>query len=312
MPDVSPNYADSCGTCYEVQCNPSTFTDGYGQQLDRNSACRDSGASLVFRVTDTCPCVYPSNAYSNKRWCCGDMPHLDLSIWGFEKLADTSNGVIGIRFRRVPCDYKPEKVASPIANPTQGEQPPSGAKRTEIRPWEELSKTETAIAYDGSFQSGFWDGSYNVQGEWNMRGVSTGQAKCGNVQPKGAHVFKTSQGSFKDHIAVSFMIYMDTKTSIEKGVVVVIGGQNGDCAAVDLTEIKATAFQPTCTDCNTYWWKFEVYMSAFAGYGPSSVINNSDYFLGCGGNSPEQLEYVEVRNYRDNAEPMCVDRVQLK
>jgi hypothetical protein len=32
------------------------------------------------------------NFHSNKRWCCMDMYHLDLSIWAFEKLSDTKWG----------------------------------------------------------------------------------------------------------------------------------------------------------------------------------------------------------------------------
>ena len=27
--------------------------------------------------------------YSNKRWCCGDKYHFDMSAWAFERLADT-------------------------------------------------------------------------------------------------------------------------------------------------------------------------------------------------------------------------------
>lgn len=34
----------------------------------------------------TGPCVYSANAYSNKRWCCGDMDHFDVSSWAFEKV----------------------------------------------------------------------------------------------------------------------------------------------------------------------------------------------------------------------------------
>lgn len=37
-------------------------------------------------VTDTCPCHYPNNYASNKRWCCGDMPHIDLSVWAYERV----------------------------------------------------------------------------------------------------------------------------------------------------------------------------------------------------------------------------------
>ena len=65
--------------CYEVQCLPSSFTDGYGSPLDRTGVCFNPNASVVVRITDTCPCVYPGNAYSNRRWCCGDMDHLDIS-----------------------------------------------------------------------------------------------------------------------------------------------------------------------------------------------------------------------------------------
>ncbi len=39
--------------CYEVRCNPSVFTDGYGERMDRTSVCYNRNASLVVRVTDT-------------------------------------------------------------------------------------------------------------------------------------------------------------------------------------------------------------------------------------------------------------------
>ena len=38
------------------------------------------------KITDLCPCVYPANPYSNREWCCGDMPHLDMSAWAIEKV----------------------------------------------------------------------------------------------------------------------------------------------------------------------------------------------------------------------------------
>ncbi|PNH03761.1 hypothetical protein TSOC_010142 [Tetrabaena socialis] len=49
------------------------------------------------------PGRYPSNAYSNRRWCCGDMQHFDLSLHAFQKIADTGLGVVGIQFRPVNC-----------------------------------------------------------------------------------------------------------------------------------------------------------------------------------------------------------------
>jgi hypothetical protein len=60
-----------------------SFADGYGQWLDRKHACFSEEASVVVMVTDTCQCTYPDNYSSTKRWCCGDMYHLDISAWTF-------------------------------------------------------------------------------------------------------------------------------------------------------------------------------------------------------------------------------------
>lgn len=69
--DVAPDYKGACGKCKEVKCKPAGFTDGYGAYLDRKNVCHNADASVVVMVTDTCPCHYPGNAFSNKRWCCG-------------------------------------------------------------------------------------------------------------------------------------------------------------------------------------------------------------------------------------------------
>ncbi|KAG2452438.1 hypothetical protein HYH02_002681 [Chlamydomonas schloesseri] len=102
LSDTDPSFGGSCGRCYEVTCNPASFNDGYGQWLDRSGACY-SGASVVVTITDSCPCNYPNNAYSNKRWCCGDMRHMDLSYIAFGKIANLNQGVIGIKYRQVSC-----------------------------------------------------------------------------------------------------------------------------------------------------------------------------------------------------------------
>eukprot|EP01025_Chloroclados_australasicus_P002929 TRINITY_DN1066_c1_g1_i1.p1 TRINITY_DN1066_c1_g1~~TRINITY_DN1066_c1_g1_i1.p1 ORF type:complete len:428 (-),score=55.08 TRINITY_DN1066_c1_g1_i1:887-2170(-) len=116
LPDAHWGFLGSCGRCYEVKCLPSMFQDNFGETLDRGGVCYDPSASVVVTVTDTCPCNYASNWYSNQRWCCGDMDHLDLSVWTFEKFADTKWGVIGLQYREVSCDYQPEKVAPAPAN----------------------------------------------------------------------------------------------------------------------------------------------------------------------------------------------------
>eukprot|EP00879_Flechtneria_rotunda_P014411 GHRR01015058.1.p1 GENE.GHRR01015058.1~~GHRR01015058.1.p1 ORF type:complete len:136 (+),score=21.77 GHRR01015058.1:159-566(+) len=64
LSDTHPEYAGSCGRCYEIKCDDSSMKDGYGEWIDRNDACKDTEASVVVQITDTCPCIYPGNAYS--------------------------------------------------------------------------------------------------------------------------------------------------------------------------------------------------------------------------------------------------------
>lgn len=59
--------AGSCGRCYEVACRPAHIRDGYGNDMDRTGTCKGTNTVTV-RITDTCPCYYPSNQYSNTRW----------------------------------------------------------------------------------------------------------------------------------------------------------------------------------------------------------------------------------------------------
>lgn len=53
MSDHNYDYSGSCGTCKEVRCKDMSFKDGYGETLDRNSACYDPSASVVVTITDT-------------------------------------------------------------------------------------------------------------------------------------------------------------------------------------------------------------------------------------------------------------------
>ncbi|KAL6768135.1 hypothetical protein ACKKBF_B37940 [Auxenochlorella protothecoides x Auxenochlorella symbiontica] len=129
MTDAAPDFTDSCGRCYEVQCDPTPrLLDGFGDLLDRSHVCLDEAASVIVRVTDSCPCRYPDNAYSNQKWCCFDhgITHFDLSVWAFEKLANTTWGVMGIRYREVPCRAEAKKKALPCPHPTPVDLPPSG------------------------------------------------------------------------------------------------------------------------------------------------------------------------------------------
>jgi hypothetical protein len=67
LSDHSGEYAGSCGRCYEVACRSTSVRDSYGANMDRYSACKGD-STVTVRITDTCPCNYPSNYYSNQRW----------------------------------------------------------------------------------------------------------------------------------------------------------------------------------------------------------------------------------------------------
>ncbi|GMH45576.1 hypothetical protein BSKO_13533 [Bryopsis sp. KO-2023] len=103
LPDGHYEFSGSCGRCYEVRCKPMSFKDNYGNALDRTGACYDPSKVITLTITDTCPCNYSGNLYSNKRWCCMDMEHLDISVYTYDKLADRRWGVIGLEYRPVPC-----------------------------------------------------------------------------------------------------------------------------------------------------------------------------------------------------------------
>jgi hypothetical protein len=111
----------SCGECYEVQCVPGTVVDRWGEQLSRWDTCTggDGGGAFgpggagvdpipqtaLVKVVDSCPCFHDNYA-SNQRWCCGDVPHIDLGEEAFEFLADKKKGVIRARWRRVDCEKR--------------------------------------------------------------------------------------------------------------------------------------------------------------------------------------------------------------
>jgi len=76
---------ETCRECLEVKCRSASVPDGGGDTLNRTGLCLND-KSVKVKIVDTCPCNYPANAASNKRWCCGDYPHLDLSQWALEKV----------------------------------------------------------------------------------------------------------------------------------------------------------------------------------------------------------------------------------
>ncbi len=59
----NPLFSQSCGMCEEIHCQNPVFKAGFGNTTDREGACT---------IADACPCYYPANEESNKRWCCGE------------------------------------------------------------------------------------------------------------------------------------------------------------------------------------------------------------------------------------------------
>ena len=57
--------------------------------------------------------------------------------------------------------------------------------------------------------------------------------------------------------------------------------------------------------------RYELYLTAFAGYGTGTIINNPAFFKGCGDNTPQQLASFEVRNYGQSDRLVCMDDIEL-
>lgn len=117
----------SCGQCLEVKCRDATVKDGFGESFDRNGMCLNS-KSVKVKVADTCQCEYAPNAQSNKRWCCGDYPHLDMSQWALEKIAQDVEkwGVFGIQYRTIGCN---DQIANEAPEPASIDADPHAGDR---------------------------------------------------------------------------------------------------------------------------------------------------------------------------------------
>lgn len=67
-PSLRPSACLACAPHpSEPQCDPTWVSDAYGGKFDRTGVCNNPDESVVVQVTDSCPCYYPTNAYSNKR-----------------------------------------------------------------------------------------------------------------------------------------------------------------------------------------------------------------------------------------------------
>merc|ERR1712176_805191 len=95
---------DKCGECYEVLCvhGPTRGPEG---KLGPSEGCISPGkTSIVVKVTDSCPCHHLNT--NNKRWCCGDAVHVDLSWQAFQKIALLEKGAVDVKVRTVDCSIQ--------------------------------------------------------------------------------------------------------------------------------------------------------------------------------------------------------------
>lgn len=93
---------DKCGQCFEVMCVDGATRGKDWSELGPWAGCHSAGKkSVTVKISDSCPCHHPNS--SNKRWCCGDRTHLDLSYAAFDQIAIRHRGVVDLKVRPADC-----------------------------------------------------------------------------------------------------------------------------------------------------------------------------------------------------------------
>lgn len=93
---------DKCGQCYEVVCIDGQTRGKQWSDLGPWGGCQEAGKkSVTVMISDSCPCHHPNTG--NKRWCCGDRTHLDLSYAAFDSIAVRHRGVVDLKVRPADC-----------------------------------------------------------------------------------------------------------------------------------------------------------------------------------------------------------------
>ena len=320
--DVMEENIDSCGLCYEVKCDPTFTSSIYNENFDRRGTCYNPNASVVVRIVDVCPCNYPPNAYANKRWCCGDRDHMDISLWAFEKLADLKWGIIPTLWRKVPCDYIPLIPAAAPTKPSPGDppSPPSNAVRS-IRDWVPFTNPAVVpvpVFKWGYLQNEWFDSSWKAASGQGRKGIDGASSICATINQGGALRWSAgNSGIFTDHVSIEFWLYVGypgsggVKAQIPE-VTVTIAGPKGGCEEVRIVDVKPYQFVPTCTFCSDYWWSWKIYLPLFSGSGIDTIINQPSDFKGCGGNAVADLDSVVFMPTWGNQQPsFCIDHVLL-
>eukprot|EP01023_Acetabularia_acetabulum_P055085 TRINITY_DN6326_c0_g1_i4.p1 TRINITY_DN6326_c0_g1~~TRINITY_DN6326_c0_g1_i4.p1 ORF type:complete len:383 (-),score=74.76 TRINITY_DN6326_c0_g1_i4:1435-2583(-) len=311
LPDSHKDFSGSCGTCYEVKCHGVFFEDSHSNVLNRMDACYDKDNSVVVRIVDACPCNDVDNYYSNNRWCCGDMDHLDLSIWAFEKLADPKWGVIGLHYRAVPCDHVPENAAPALLNPYDGVPPPT-ADTCPKGQWDTVDNTmsntaqlrrQSGLVYADSVQN-FWQFSnWNAEAyEFPGYGVKGGSAVCGKLFPGGAISFLAPEGVFASWVSLKF--YIRGNDNVMPNIDVNLAGDAGQCTGQNINALKPSG--------NTDGYsEYVIYLTRFNQVQADVVNAFASSFRGCGDLDVNQIRRIAFINNQAQEQMICIDEVAL-
>eukprot|EP01023_Acetabularia_acetabulum_P001534 TRINITY_DN1059_c0_g1_i1.p1 TRINITY_DN1059_c0_g1~~TRINITY_DN1059_c0_g1_i1.p1 ORF type:complete len:412 (-),score=73.87 TRINITY_DN1059_c0_g1_i1:2013-3248(-) len=346
LPDLHPDYAGSCGQCYEVKCNPSNFQDNYGETLWREGVCLDPEASVVVTVTDTCPCYFPTNMYSNERWCCNDMEHFDLSIWAFEKLAEARWGVIGLSYRKVTCDHIPAKVAPEPSSPfpptpvVEGTACPKGNFALKEN-WEMIQmmyrkRIENAGLFSYTNQPPFsFDEYYQTLSGANTPKTVSSQVfndwleDGWSVYTKHSNHYDAEAYGLKGSTALCSEIWpsgslningpagsMDSKSSfemwvkVESGVPALdvnVGGPYGNCNPVALQKLFHSGSEDG-------YYKYDVFLGTFSSSGEDiekRIVDGMGAFQGCGQVHSSTINTITLSNSQASPQTVCIDAIQI-
>eukprot|EP01025_Chloroclados_australasicus_P003402 TRINITY_DN107_c1_g1_i1.p2 TRINITY_DN107_c1_g1~~TRINITY_DN107_c1_g1_i1.p2 ORF type:complete len:394 (-),score=54.81 TRINITY_DN107_c1_g1_i1:3929-5110(-) len=313
LPDTHPDFRlGACGTCYEVKCHGVTFEDIHGNVLDRTNICYNSEASVVVRVVDACPCNDVNNYYSNNRWCCGDIDHLDLSIWAFEKLADPKWGVMGLQYRPVACDHKPATAAPPLEVPYAGVPPPSEDYCPSGR-WEEIDSRvfdrsqdyqQAGLIYTDTLQNYWQFSNWNSESyEMVGSGINGGSAVCGKLFPGGAISFVAPEGALKSWVSLEFFIRGND--NIIPNIDINLAGDEGSCTGQNIYSLKASGTMPGG------YTRYVVYLAKFDQAVSDVVVAFASSFKGCGQLDVSQIKRIAFLNNQPVEQTLCVDQVAL-
>eukprot|EP01026_Neomeris_dumetosa_P008800 TRINITY_DN1285_c2_g1_i6.p1 TRINITY_DN1285_c2_g1~~TRINITY_DN1285_c2_g1_i6.p1 ORF type:complete len:289 (+),score=35.78 TRINITY_DN1285_c2_g1_i6:110-868(+) len=243
------------------------------------------------------------------------MDHLDLSVWAFEKLSEHRWGVIGIKYREVPCGFVPAKVAPvPPEGPFWGEDPEAYGQKcpkyafprnplfVAPEPVEPVEVPKPTVLYgdkNSAFELSNWKADvWEAQGA----GVNGSHGICGKVYPGGAISLRGEQGSFNGHMMVEFW----TRTA--EGVAnaaINIQGKNRGCHPLMFKELLPVEEQEGYS-------RFNVALSQFmtGDHAPINTPNPSD-FVGCNGMEVEEIQRVSFHNYETFEQFFCIDEVAL-